>query len=162
MEAYKHTVQYYETDKMGITHHSNYIRWMEEARVDYLDKIGYGYKRLEDEGIISPVIGVECEYKSPTTFDDTVAITVDVEEFKGVKLILKYTMVNAADGKTVADGAFSPVPVCCSGSGMCQHGQDSGDMHKHRHPFPAEGRRLLHMDNQSDMGGEKYIESGVL
>ncbi|MCR4753955.1 MAG: acyl-CoA thioesterase [Lachnospiraceae bacterium] len=104
MEQYIHRVQYYETDRMGITHHSNYIRWMEEARVDYLDKIGYGYKRLEDEGIISPVIGVECEYKSPTTFDDTVAITVDVEEFKGVKLILKYTMVNAADGKTVALG----------------------------------------------------------
>ena len=104
MEQYIHRVQYYETDRMGITHHSNYIRWMEEARVDYLDKIGFGYKKLEDSGIISPVIGVECDYKNPTTFDDTVAITVSVEEFKGVKLILKYTMVNASDGKTVALG----------------------------------------------------------
>ena len=77
---------------------------MEEARVDYLDKIGYGYKKLEDSGIISPVIGVECDYKSPTTFDDTVMIKVEVEEFKGVKLTLKYTMVNASDGKTVALG----------------------------------------------------------
>lgn len=102
MEQYTHRVQYYETDRMGITHHSNYIRWMEEARVDYLDKIGFGYKKLEDDGIISLVIGVECDYKSPTTFDDVVAITVSVEEFKGVKLILKYTMVNASDGKTVA------------------------------------------------------------
>lgn len=32
MEPYLHKVQYYETDKMGIAHHSNYIRWMEEAR----------------------------------------------------------------------------------------------------------------------------------
>ena len=40
---YKHKVNYYETDKMGITHHSNYIRWMEEARIDYLEKLGYGY-----------------------------------------------------------------------------------------------------------------------
>ena len=33
MEPYLHKVQYYETDKMGIAHHSNYIRWMEEARL---------------------------------------------------------------------------------------------------------------------------------
>ena len=39
-KGYNHTVQYYETDKMGITHHSNYIRWMEEARVDFLKQIG--------------------------------------------------------------------------------------------------------------------------
>ena len=32
MEKYVHTVKYYETDRMGFTHHSNYVRWMEEAR----------------------------------------------------------------------------------------------------------------------------------
>ena len=37
---YKHKVQYYETDKMQVVHHSNYIRWMEEARVEFLEKIG--------------------------------------------------------------------------------------------------------------------------
>ena len=57
---------------MRITHHSNYIRWMEEARVDFLDRIGYGYAILERDGIISPVIGVECQYKHPTTFNDEV------------------------------------------------------------------------------------------
>ena len=36
MTPYCHKVQYYETDRMGVTHHSNYIRWMEEARVDLL------------------------------------------------------------------------------------------------------------------------------
>ena len=40
-EVYTHRVKYYETDKMGVTHHSNYVRWMEEARVDFMDKIGY-------------------------------------------------------------------------------------------------------------------------
>ena len=38
---YIHKVQYYETDKMGVTHHSNYLRIMEEARTDFLEKIGY-------------------------------------------------------------------------------------------------------------------------
>ena len=55
MTPYVHQVQYYETDRMGITHHSNYIRWMEEARVDFLRQIGWGYDRLEAMGIVSPV-----------------------------------------------------------------------------------------------------------
>lgn len=92
LQNYIHKVNYYETDKMGITHHSNYIRWMEEARIHFLDQIGFGYAKLEASGIISPVIGVECDYKISTTFDDIVEIKVEVEEFKGVKLIIKYTM----------------------------------------------------------------------
>ena len=101
---YIHKVNYYETDKMGITHHSNYIRWMEEARVYFLNKIGYGYKKLEEDGIISPVIGVECDYKCPTTFDDEVEIEVGVEEFKGVKLVIKYTMINVKTNEVVLVG----------------------------------------------------------
>lgn len=104
MHTYIHKVRYYETDKMGITHHSNYIRWMEEARIDFLEYIGYGYAQLERDGIISPVIGVECQYKHPTTFDDEVKITVGVDEFKGVRLVITYSMTNAATGDLVLTG----------------------------------------------------------
>lgn len=103
---YTHKVQYYETDKMGITHHSNYIRWMEEARIDFLSQLGYGYDRLESEGIISPVVSVECNYKKTTTFPDVVTIEVQVEEFRGVKLKLLYIMKNEAG------------QVCCEARSM--------------------------------------------
>ena len=63
MEKYKHTVHYYETDRMGFTHHSNYIRWMEEARIDFFDQLGWSYQKFEDEGVISPVTAIECKYK---------------------------------------------------------------------------------------------------
>ena len=76
MNSYKHQVQYYETDKMGITHHSNYIRWMEEARIDFLKQIGWSYDELERSGIISPVIRVDCQYKVTTTFYDIIIIQV--------------------------------------------------------------------------------------
>ena len=101
---YQHIVQYYETDKMGITHHSNYIRWMEEARIDFLSKIGWSYAKLEAEGIISPVIAVESKYMKTTTFMDKVNIEVIVSEFKGVKLKLKYIM-KKEDGNTVCEAA---------------------------------------------------------
>ena len=107
MEHYIHKVHYYETDKMGITHHSNYIRWMEEARVDYLDRIGFGFARLEREGIQSPVIAVDCKYLRPTAFDDEVEIRVRVKEFRGVRLIIAYDMFHRATGEQVLTGTSS-------------------------------------------------------
>ena len=53
MKPYKHKVQYYETDQMGIVHHSNYIRWFEEARTDYMEQMGLGYDQMEEKGILS-------------------------------------------------------------------------------------------------------------
>lgn len=103
---YIHTVQYYETDKMGITHHSNYIRWMEEARVDFLNQIGWPFDKLEALGIVSPVLNVSCDYKVSTVFSEKIAIAVAVKEFKGVKLFLSYTMENE-EGKVVCTGTTS-------------------------------------------------------
>lgn len=100
---YRHNVQYYETDKMGITHHSNYIRWMEEARIFFLDQIGWNYARLESEGVISPVVSVDCKYRKTSTFGDAIDIDVTVEEFKGVRLKLKYIMTNQ-NGELIFEG----------------------------------------------------------
>lgn len=101
---YKRKVHYHETDKMGITHHSNYIKWMEEARIQFLEEAGYGYAKLEADGIISPVIGIECQYKTPTTFDDVVTVDVWVQEFKGVKLTIGYEMKKESTGDIVFTG----------------------------------------------------------
>lgn len=104
MRDYLRKVHYHETDKMGITHHANYIKWMEEARVDYLDQLGYSYARLEREGLSSPVVSVECRYLHATTFDDEMRIRVGVEAMCGVTLVFRYTMTNARTGEPVLTG----------------------------------------------------------
>lgn len=104
MEVYKHKVQYYETDKMGITHHSNYIRWMEEARVDWLDKIGWSFEKLENLGMISPVVEINCKYINSTKFSDIVDIEVKLKEYKGVKLVVEYEMINSITKEIIAIG----------------------------------------------------------
>ncbi len=63
---------YYETDQMAVIHHSNYIRRFEESRIDFLEQIGLGYDKLEAGGILIPVLGVSCEYKSSVNFNDKV------------------------------------------------------------------------------------------
>lgn len=89
-KVYEHRVQYYETDQMGIVHHSNYIRWFEEARTDMLRQAGYGYGKLESLGIISPVLQVSADYQSMTHFEDLVVIRVKLLQFNGIILRLSY------------------------------------------------------------------------
>lgn len=101
---YRRKVHYHETDKMGITHHSNYIKWMEEARVEFLDRIGYGYDKMEADGVISPVIGIECQYKTSTTFNDVVLVDVKVLEYKGVRLTIGYEMTKETTDEVVLTG----------------------------------------------------------
>lgn len=107
MSRYIHKVNYYETDKMGITHHSNYIRFMEEARMNFLSEIGYPMTRLEAEGITSPVVSVNCEYKHPTTYSDEIEIEVTLTQYTGVKLLLSYVMKNSNTGVIVAIASSS-------------------------------------------------------
>ena len=92
MNHYKHTIQYYETDKMGITHHSNYIRFMEEARIFFLKNAGFPYEKFEEEGVISPVVSITCDYKKTTTFPDELEIEVSVSEISPAKFKLQYQM----------------------------------------------------------------------
>ena len=91
---YIHTIQYYETDRMGITHHSNYVRFMEESRIDFFKQLGWDYAKLESLGIVSPVTKIDCQYKVPTTFGDELRITVIVKECSGIRIQLMYKMVN--------------------------------------------------------------------
>ena len=104
IKPYIHHAQYYETDQMAIVHHSNYIRWMEEARVDFMEQIGWGYDKMEECGIISPVIGVECEYKKTTTFNDRIRVEIEVKGYNGIKLTLGYIMKDIYTEAIVATG----------------------------------------------------------
>lgn len=100
--TYQHKVQYYETDKQGVTHHSNYIRIMEEARVDAMEKMGFGYERMEETGVYSPVMGVTCDYKRPTTFADIIEVEITVAELSKLKTRFAYKMT--CQGKVVCLG----------------------------------------------------------
>lgn len=103
--TYLRKVNYHETDKMGVTHHANYIKWMEEARIAFLEAIGLPFQSIEDLGIVSPVTGVAIDYKNPTTFGDDIAVEVWVSQYSGVKLEVSYTMKNAATGAVAAVGS---------------------------------------------------------
>ncbi|MBP5429596.1 MAG: acyl-CoA thioesterase [Elusimicrobiaceae bacterium] len=94
MFTYAKKAQYHETDQMGIIHHANYVKWMEEARLAYLEELGLGYQQVENEQVFSPVVSVAVQYKSPVHFSDEIEIKVSVKEYTAVKLELTYEFFN--------------------------------------------------------------------
>ena len=103
----KRKVHYYETDMMGLVHHANYIHWMEEARIDFMDRMGFPYKRMEAGGVLSPVKSIQVNYLKPCTFGDEVDITVGVKEFNGVVITMMYDM--RVNGEPVFSGTSEHV-----------------------------------------------------
>ncbi|MCR1960948.1 acyl-CoA thioesterase [Thomasclavelia cocleata] len=94
INPYQHHAKYYETDQMGIIHHSNYIRWFEEARIDFMNQIGLTYKTMEEEGIISPVLEINCKYLKMMYFDDIATIKLKISSYTGVRFTFEYEIYN--------------------------------------------------------------------
>lgn len=97
-------INYYETDRMGVVHHSNYIRFLEEARCHMLDAAGMPYSAFEAQGVMIPVLGVNCNYKLHVTFDDIIQIKPFVKDFNGVRLTMSYEITNKKTGNLIFTG----------------------------------------------------------
>ena len=100
---YERKINYYETDKMGVVHHSNYIRFLEEARCYWMEKIGIPFSLLESKGVTIPVLGVNVEYKHHVTYDDTILIKVIIKEYSGVRMTVSYDVREKKTGKIVIE-----------------------------------------------------------
>ena len=107
MKPYKRRVYYYETDKMGIMHHSNYIRIFEESRVDFLIQAGMPMEKIEAQGILMPVLSVDCRYKSPLRFDEEFAVYPKIVKFNGTTLEIEYRVVSCDSGLLCVEGSSS-------------------------------------------------------
>ena len=115
MKPYIRKVNYYETDMMGIVHHSNYIRWLEEARIDIMEQVKAPYKMLEDSGISIPVVSVSCEYKQVVKFGETVRIETKIEVFTGVRLEISYEVFSEETGELCTTARTTHCFVSASG-----------------------------------------------
>ncbi|MFT4007855.1 MAG: acyl-CoA thioesterase [Lacrimispora sp.] len=99
MKPYVRKTHYYETDQMGIIHHANYIYWMEEARVDFMEQMGFGYDRAVSTGIDFALLSISCEYKSMVHFGDTINIQVSISALTASKMTVRYKMTDSVTGK---------------------------------------------------------------
>ena len=102
--VFERKINYYETDRMGVVHHSNYIRYMEEARCAWLDSIGIPFSKIEERNLTIPVLGASCNYKYHVTFEDTIVIELKLKQYNGVRMSFSYVFTDKKTGKLVLTG----------------------------------------------------------
>ena len=97
--AYVHQTKSHETDQQGIIHHSNYVKWMEEARMNLLEQLGLGYKQMEELEVISPVLSLSIEYRSAIKFDETILIDTKLLSYDGYQMEIAYRIYDRETGE---------------------------------------------------------------
>lgn len=105
MDIYERTPHYYETDQMKIVHHSNYVRWFEEARIHHLDSIGIRFADLEAQGLVCPVLTLTAEYKRMVRFGESVKIYTRLHLYNGLRYGYAYEIRSSDTDE-----------LCCSGT----------------------------------------------
>lgn len=100
---YNRKINYYETDRMGVVHHSNYIRFLEESRSRWMDAVGLPMALVEERGYTIPTIEVNCKYKYHVTADDEITIKPKITEYNGVKMTVSYEVLDKKTGNTVIE-----------------------------------------------------------
>lgn len=96
-------VRYYETDLMGIVHHSNYIRYMECGRHDMLVQFGIPIWEVEKQGVMMPIVSVESRYHRPARMGDTLKVVTMIDSVPMAKLMIRNEIYNQ-NGELVNTG----------------------------------------------------------
>ena len=93
-------VRYFETDQMGIVHHSNYLKYFEFARIEWLEKLNLPYQEIEKNKIILPVVKCELKFIKPLVFGDTFIVKVSCSKKPTSSIEFSYEIYNNSGEKT--------------------------------------------------------------
>lgn len=90
-------VRYGETDQMGYAYYGNYAEYYEVARVEMLRNLGMDYASMEREGVMMPVLELNCKYIKPAYYDQELTIKTTVDEIKGTRIYFTYEIFNDSE-----------------------------------------------------------------
>ena len=99
MWSYSRDVNYYETDRMGVIHHSNYLRILEEARMAWMKENLIPYPEIENRGIIVPFTESNATFISFLRFGDTFRVDMELVRFTGLRMVFRYRVYNETTGE---------------------------------------------------------------
>jgi len=114
-ESVQVRVRYPEVDRMGVAHHANHFVWFEIGRTELMRARGIDYRRLEDEGILLPVIEAACAYHAPARYDDLLRVRTQIEAASAVRVSFAYRIEREPDGRLLATGSTRHATVDKSG-----------------------------------------------
>lgn len=101
----KLTVRYAETDQMAIVHHSNYPVWYEAGRTDFTEAMGMPYSKIEEEGVLFPLLELHCKYIQAAKYGDVVIVETSITKLSIVKVEFSYKVYRESDGVLLNTGS---------------------------------------------------------
>ena len=106
MKSFEHKirVEYHHTDQMGVVHHSNYVKFFEAVRTEWLRAIGLTYAEMERRGVMMPIVEVNVKYKHPALYDELITVRAIVDEMPMARMVFRYE-ITGEDGREVATGS---------------------------------------------------------
>lgn len=113
-------VRYQETDQMGVVYHANYLIWFEIGRTKFVKRIGLDYAKMEEQGVLAPVINAQLSYKKPIHYGEEAYVETWLEKYDGIRTVYAYQILNgenniAVSGTTehviVKKGSFRPLSL---------------------------------------------------
>jgi len=87
--------RYAETDQMGVIHHANYLIYMEQGRLDWLNALGFSYAKMEESGVLLPVYQIDIKYKNPIKFGDEISVRTTLRNIPTTRVIFEYEISNS-------------------------------------------------------------------
>ena len=97
-------VEYHHTDQMGVVHHSNYVKFFEVARTEWLRANGLTYAEMERRGVMMPIVDVAVKYRNPAVYDELISVTAFVDAMPMARMTFRYE-VRGEDGREIASGS---------------------------------------------------------
>ena len=102
-------VKFFDTDTMGVVHHSNYIRMFETGRVEFLRALGISLNEMMSDGILFPIVEVNAKFHAPARFDDVLEISTIAEALTRAKMQFRYEIRRHGEEKILAEGSSTNV-----------------------------------------------------
>ncbi|MBO4318338.1 MAG: acyl-CoA thioesterase [Mailhella sp.] len=101
---YAHRVSYGETDAMGVLYHAEYIHIFERSRGELSRVFGYPYKKMEECGVMLPVVEAYCRYRKPARYDDLISVHVGISEWGRASVVFRYEIYDEGKSVLLAEG----------------------------------------------------------
>ena len=87
-------IRYGETDQMGVVHHGNYAQYLEMGRIEWLRKLGISYKKMEEDGIMLPVLSLSLNFKQSAYYDDLINVKTQLKKLPAARIEFDYEISN--------------------------------------------------------------------
>lgn len=90
-------VRYSETDQMGYVYNGNYATYYEIGRTEMMRSLGMNYKKMEEAGVMLPLLDLKCKFIKPAYYDEELTLKTVVKDLPGVRMTFDYEIFNEAE-----------------------------------------------------------------